>query len=65
MKRKPTVGARQAEKLIRAAYDFEAMSARLRAAGFDSIASGVRAVSSELGDLGRSLERTLGERRRA
>lgn len=47
--------ARTAERLQRAAYEFELVAHRLRAAGKDSEANGVADVASRLGKIGRGL----------
>ena len=44
---------RTASKLIRMAYDLEATAERLRRSGRDLEANGVKAVSSQLGNIGR------------
>jgi hypothetical protein len=56
---KRTITLRTAERLSRAAYEFEFLASRLDAEGFKDYASGVRAVSSRLGDMGRSLSEKL------
>ena len=50
---------RTAERLVRAAYDYEQLAAVFRSEGHDSMAEGVQNVSRRLGDMGRSLERQL------
>lgn len=47
--------ARTAERLIRAAYDFQAVAARLREAGREREANGVRECASRLGAIGRGM----------
>ena len=49
------VTKRTAERLIRAAYEYEAIASRLRDAGHDEIANAVRAASTMLGNSGRAL----------
>lgn len=56
--KKPRV-ARSGERLCRLAYDLESLASRLRAAGYDSEAEGVRSLSSRAGNIGRALERKL------
>jgi len=54
--RKPSVGPRQGEKLVRLAYDLEAMAARMRMVeGFEDEAGGVKELSSLTGKVGRSI----------
>lgn len=55
--RKKTITRRTAERLSRAAYDFEYLATRFRADGMDSYANSVAAIASQLGNLGRSLDR--------
>lgn len=56
METKPRkVDKRTAEKLIRAAYDFEIVAARLRLSGHEHIANAVADTSARLGQSGRSL----------
>jgi hypothetical protein len=53
--RKPNI-KRSGERLIRLAYELEALAARLRGAGEESAANGVRHISSQLGNIGRDLD---------
>lgn len=46
---------RTAERLIRAAYEYEALAQRMIADGFESEGNGVAHIASRLGDIGRSL----------
>ncbi|MDG4856393.1 hypothetical protein [Mesorhizobium sp. WSM4982] len=58
------VTKRTAERLIRAAYEYEHLAACLRHEGHESHANGVLAVASQLGKMGRSLmDKLEGERR--
>lgn len=59
MSRRRTITLRTAERLSRAAYDFEELAARFRADGLDSFADGIKDISRKLGSLGRSLEHEL------
>ena len=52
---KPRITVRTAERLIRAAYNMETLSARLRAAGFGMHADSIQQIASMLGDTGRDL----------
>lgn len=54
-KRAPNV-KRSGERLVRLAYDLEELTSRLRAAGYDSEADGVRSLSSQAGKLGRLID---------
>lgn len=54
-----TVTIRTAERLIRAAYEFEELATRLRYEGHESHAAGVLEVASQLGKMGRSLRDKL------
>lgn len=58
MDRKPNV-KRSGERLCRLAYELESLAARLREAGYEREANGVRAMSSEAGNIGRDLNRKL------
>ena len=58
--RKIVIGKRTAERLHRAAYDFESLASRLREAGRASIAEDVRKASSILGQAARHLDEELG-----
>lgn len=49
------ITTRTAERLIRAAYEFEHLAMRLRGEGHDSEGEGVREISSQLGKIGRRL----------
>jgi len=55
---KPNV-KRSGERLCRLAYELEALAARLREAGYESEANGVRAMSSQAGNIGRELDRKV------
>lgn len=56
-RRKYKVTRRTAERLIRAAYEFEHFAAMIREDGeHDALADGVAGVARSLGRLGRSLE---------
>ena len=46
---------RTAERLIRAAYEYEHLAGNLRHEGFDSEAAGVARIASQLGSIGRGL----------
>ena len=60
-KRKPTVTHRTAERLHRAAYEFEYLASRMRqAGGWEGEAEGIREISSRLGDIARRMDRKLG-----
>jgi len=54
-----SITLRTAERLVRAAYDYEELATRLRSEGHESHADGLKDVSRKLGDMGRSLERKL------
>lgn len=54
--RKPNIN-RTGERLMRLAYDLEYISTRLRAANEESAANGVKEISSQLGNIGRDLDR--------
>lgn len=56
--KKPNV-KRSGERLIRLAYELERLSARLREAGHESEANGVRAMASSAGNIGRELDRKV------
>ena len=51
---KPNI-SRTGERLIRLAYNLEAIATRLREAGEENAANGVRANASQLGNIGRDL----------
>lgn len=53
--RKPNV-KKSGERLIRLAYELESLASRLRAAGYESEGNGIRAVSSQIGAVGRTLD---------
>ena len=55
MTTKPNI-SRTGERLIRLAYDLEDVAARLREAGLADEANGVRACSSQLGSIGRTID---------
>jgi len=57
--RKPNIG-RSGERLKRLAYELEALAERLRGAGKESAANGVRSLSRQAGEIGRALERGEG-----
>jgi hypothetical protein len=59
MSNRKTVTKRTAERLIRAAYDFEELASRLRHEGHESEAGGVQEISSRLGKIGRGLMEKL------
>lgn len=46
---------RLGKRLVRAAYEYEHLSSRMRYDGLDSEANGVNAISSQLGKIGRGL----------
>lgn len=46
---------RTAERLIRAAYEYEALAASLNAEGFGDFGRGVEDIASRLGKIGRGL----------
>lgn len=54
-----TVTLRTAERIHRAAYDFESLSVRLRAEGFEREGNGLKDVSRKLGDIARNLDDAL------
>lgn len=57
-----TVTMRTADRLSRAAYDFEYLANRMKEAeGFESEAEAVRSISRLLGNLGRDLARRLSQ----
>lgn len=58
MANKPNV-KRSGERLIRLAYELEALASRLMAAGYESEANGVRYLSSQAGSIGRTLDRKV------
>lgn len=58
MKRK--LSRRTAERLIRAAYDFEDLAGRLREDGHERFADYVKSISRDLGDCGRKMEQEIG-----
>lgn len=51
---KPNV-KRSGERLLRLAYELEALAARLREAGYELEANGVHALSRSSGNIGRGL----------
>jgi hypothetical protein len=55
---KPNV-KRSGERLIRLAYDLEALAARLRLAGYESEANGVHHIARQSGNIGRELDRKV------
>jgi hypothetical protein len=58
------VTSRTAERLHRAAYDFEYLANTLKVEGFESIGGGVRDVSNQLGKLARRLDEELEKKRK-
>jgi hypothetical protein len=56
---RPQITKRTAERLHRAAYDFEALAARFRSDGLDYYANSIKHMSSNLGELARRLDREL------
>ncbi len=50
---------RTPERLIKAAYEYEYLAGSLREEGYESIANGIAAIASKLGDIGRSLDRLI------
>jgi hypothetical protein len=59
-KRKPRI-KRTGERMVRMAYELEAMAARLREAGLDRYAEACHAAAHRLGDAGRSLDREVNQ----
>jgi hypothetical protein len=57
------ISRRTAEGLIRAAYEYEELASRLRREGYESHAYAVQAISSSLGNVGRSLLDKIEEER--
>lgn len=55
MANRKTVTRRTAERLIRAAYEYEYLAARLRHEGYVSAGDGVREISRWLGKIGRDM----------
>ncbi len=53
--RRRTVTARTGERLVRAAYDFEALASRMAAEGWSHDAEAVRAAARHLGNAARNL----------
>lgn len=52
---KKKLSIRTAERLIRAAYDYEELAARLRYDGHEHWAETVKSISSQLGKAGRAM----------
>ena len=52
-----TVTKRTAERLIRAAYDFEELANRMKAEGYGDFGRGIEDIARRLGNIGRDLDR--------
>jgi hypothetical protein len=57
--KRKVITIRTSERLIRAAYDMEALASALQHEGYGNIANGVAAAAQQLGACGRLLEETL------
>jgi hypothetical protein len=58
MKRK-SITKRTAERLHRAAYEYEDLASRFRAEGFSFEANSIASIASDLGHIARQLDRKL------
>jgi hypothetical protein len=50
-----SITLRTAERLIRAAYEYEHLAARLRSERHEREGNGIAAIASQLGNIGRAL----------